>query len=546
MNSKLTKKELGAVPTPQLVVRHIVSLILKYQNCKKKEMFILDNSVGDGRFLIEYYHSYFKKVKNKSILKSLYLFGLDINPKAIESARSRMKEIKCQASLKVGNTLVGFLKPPSDYKRSWTEDDLNKSYAKHKKINNSTIINETCPFHWFREWPEFLLNNGFDIIIGNPPYGVSYSKTEKMLYRILYNANDPEIESYILFIERSVNLLCESGLLGVIVPSNIATNYRYASIRNFLLKRVKILNITSFNRQIFPNVHVESLILILQKCSDLPNRINNEIRFDLISYENSGEIQSTTKNIALQKDLNNTSYQMLIPKPENTIFKILEKIKYDSIALKNLVEISRGIELGYKSPRTSVIKNNPEFVPLIAGRSVRKFRLKKNYRYIRFEDDNKSIFKDKNLYLKPRKLFLRRIGHELICAYDNNQLFCVCDVYIILPKIIQSEKEIFYLEALLNSQLMLFYFKHSFTSIKKLFPKIPINYLKQLPVKLPENPEKIYRLVKCFHDLPWRNNNTNSETRKLIDKLNQEIFLVYSLTSDEQKTIKEIISDFSI
>jgi hypothetical protein len=114
---------------------------------------------------------------------------------------------------------------------------------------------------------------------------------------------------------------------------------------------------------------------------------------------------------------------------------------------------------------------------------------------------------------------------------------------MIVPKIIRLNKEIFYLEALLNSNLMSFYFKNRFTSIKRLFPKIPINFLKKLPIKIPENPKRIYELVEYFHDHPWSNNDTNSEMREYINELNLEIYSIYCLTSDEQNIIENIFSD---
>ena len=543
MKRKLIKKELGSIPTPIDIVKDIIRLILDSQLIKKKEYLVLDNSVGDGRFLIEYFKAYERITKNEIDLHSLFLFGLDIDSNAIKEASCKIKEMNCNISIKAGNALIGYIRPPSNYENHWSKEKLNQSYAVTFKCRNSEKLEQFSQFHWFKEWPKFLSNDGFDIIIGNPPYGISFSKTEKMLYRNIYQAFDPEIESYILFIERSIDLLCEGGLLAVIIPNNIATNYRYYNIRRFILHNVKILRIINFDKQIFPKVHVESTILFVKKESRILERRNNLVRFEMISHKNSKKKSKFLVKKVMQKDLEDNPVNMFIPQPDHIVTTILDKIKQNSIPLKELVTIYRGIELGYHSPTTSNNKINSEYVPLIAGRSIRKFRLNKEHRFIKFDSINKSVFKEKSLYLNPQKLFLRRIGHELICAFDSNQLFCVCDVYMIVPKDNMYPKQILYFEALLNSHLMAFYFKYRFSSVKKVFPKIPINFLKKLPIKLPQYPKKIFEFVEQLQNLTWNLNDADPKMIVNIQKLNKKIFDIYKMTSDEISLIERTMSN---
>ncbi|UCG01169.1 MAG: N-6 DNA methylase [Candidatus Heimdallarchaeota archaeon] len=538
--------KLGAVPTPPPIISYIVQVLLDYwiefrESVQAKgKLNILDPAVGDGRFLIDFSRNY-HKCSNKDDLKEiLCCYGLDINPDSIESACNNFDERKdkkpSDLSLKVGNALLGFLSSPKGWNRSWTLDKLNSVFISTHNIKEINFQRIKHAFHWFLEWPEVISNNGFDIILGNPPYGVNFSHNEKILFRKLYQAFDPELESYILFLERSISLLRDKGLLGMIIPNNLLTNYHYRNIRQFLLQNVKILKIVNFDGQIFPGFHVETCIIVLQRRTHKNERDNNNIQFELIKNTLDSPYNPLVGNVVIQKSIRDNPYELLLPTPDNRIQIILEKIQKNSIPLGKIVRISRGIELGFTSPLTSDNMLNSEYVPLVAGRTIRKFRLDKNIRYIRFDKNNKAIFKDINQYLQP-KLMLRRIGHELIAVYDPNQHFCVCDVYIIILKPNRPPSELIYLEALLNSKLMSFYLMQRFTSVKSIFPKIPIKFLKDLPIKIPSHETKILNKVQDLHNMPWSIQEASSNQLKCLDNLNLEIFKIYEINNQERELI---------
>jgi hypothetical protein len=244
----------------------------------------------------------------------------------------------------------------------------------------------------------------------------------------------------------------------------------------------------------------------------------------------------------IQKEIWNKPYQLFLPTPDIEIQRILEKIQSSSIPLGDIVQISRGIELGFTSPLTREVKVNSEYVPLIAGRSIRKFRIDDNIRFIKFDGDNKSIFKDKNLYLQP-KLLLRRIGHELVSVYDPNHYFCVCDVYILTLNPTRPSFDLLYLEALLNSNLMSFYLMQRFTSVKTIFPKIPIKFLRDLPIKFSVNQTKIQDNIRDLHNTPWIIREMSSEKfKQILSEVDLEIFRTYEMNSREQQIINNFFS----
>jgi hypothetical protein len=545
MVSKSTLSKYGAVPTPNALVGYMIDFLIDFwmknnkNDPKRNILNILDNSVGDARFLINF-SLFFKKIVTKDWEESIFYHGVDIDPNAIELAEMNIKNTKSldiqRFSLKVGNTLLGYIHPPNEWEEAWSNESVDLSYISLYNLNNNDIFRINSPFHWFKEWPKVLENGGYDIILGNPPYGINFSQTEKNLYRQIYQAFDPEIESYILFIERSIQLLRDGGLMGFVVPSNLATNLRYQRIRNFILKNTKILKIVNLDKNIFSKINVEPFIIFLQRFDGFKKVKTHEIYFENLKYKLKGKFEVLSRITEDQSKIYSNINQMFLPSPKTTISNILEKIRRNSSFLKDFVNISRGIELGFHSPITSDKKQDSSFVPLIAGRSIQKFRISPKKRYIRFNSYNKSIFKDYALYVQ-HKLVLRRIGHELIAAFDQNNLFCLCDVYMLTLKPNQTQTIFYYLEAILNSELMSFYLKNRFTSVKKIFPKIPIKFLKEIPIRATKNLSKIITLTEQLHGQPWQIQNSNDQYGKLIKSLNNEIFQLYELNPDEQALI---------
>ncbi len=491
----------GAVPTPKSIVKLMVDLVfqnmesLTSKKQKKTPFFVLDHSVGDGRFLFEFCIKWKKNVSNKD---NLHLHGLDIDETSIARCIAREKTLSTSSEIsfafKTGNALIGYSTTPKENNPEISIREVDESFF--NTINNfdPEFKGQIQPFHWFREWPDPGVQGGYDICIGNPPFGISFSKIEKFIYKRLYKAIDPEIESYILFVERSIELLKKGGILVLLIPNNFVTNLRYIKFRKFLLENLIIQKIIMLKENIFSHVSVETCILVGYKNTHFPHVNSNKIEFSKYSVRDGfSKIKYNEQNQIMNHQLH-----FLLPQKERIYEKIQRIIENKSMPLGEIMNISRGIELGFNSSRTSNNPISPSSVPLVACRNIHPFFIDNDIRYIDFDTEQKAIFKDKSLYLQP-KILLRRIGHDLIAAYDKNNLFCVCDVYILTPKPQWSNVNLQHLESMLNSFILTFYLNQEFKSIKKIFPKIPINYLRKLPMKLPlskMNSQKIEKLLK--------------------------------------------------
>ena len=89
-------------------------------------------------------------------------------------------------------------------KKDKLEAEINKLAAEIEEIKSSVIYKDA--FEWRFEFPEVLDNEGnytgFDLFIGNPPYGIQIDKLLEPAYKRLYPLSNYKINLYTMFIER--------------------------------------------------------------------------------------------------------------------------------------------------------------------------------------------------------------------------------------------------------------------------------------------------------------------------------------------------------
>ncbi|MFQ6119490.1 MAG: Eco57I restriction-modification methylase domain-containing protein, partial [Methanosarcinales archaeon] len=112
-------------------------------------------------------------------------------------------------------------------------DNLYLSYVNGllNRFNNElefSDLRDLNPFHWVMEFSELFDNGGFDIVIGNPPYGNILSNLEKQIIEKTYlyktiktdNTGKGSNNTASLFIERALGFLKQNCKLGFIVPNS--------------------------------------------------------------------------------------------------------------------------------------------------------------------------------------------------------------------------------------------------------------------------------------------------------------------------------------
>jgi adenine-specific DNA-methyltransferase len=439
----------------------------------------------------------------------------------------------------------------SEHKKA--TDILSKMESERDEILNNKIFENA--FEWRFEFPDVLNDDGtyqgFDVLIGNPPYGVSIKGNERD-YLVSSISKVPDFEIYYLFIDRAYQLLKSNGQISYIIPNTILFNvfaqtYRLELFNKWHLR--EILDCTEIN--IFEDATVRNIIFQFSKNSEEKT----------LSYKRTNELQSFEElsnrpTVTVTKEMiekNNQNWGLIF-KLDKSILNLIEKIKsnnllgqqYDSTQGYIPYRKSDLLKIYEKSKADSIVKNrewhsnikiNEEYKEEIFGESISKYGYKKTGSYIWY-GKHLATYVDLK-YFNQKRIIIREITNPGIIACLLEEEF-VNDPQLI-SVITRNEKySLEFLWAILNSKLATFYhFNSSPKATKGAFPKILVYDVNNFPLPTSINNEikedlekKVTILLKeKFKDPSF--NSIDSE-----NNINTIVYNLYNLTEEEIKIIE--------
>jgi type I restriction-modification system DNA methylase subunit len=121
----------------------------------------------------------------------------------------------------------------------------------------------------------FRDNGGFDIIVGNPPYGAKISAADKKVVKKSYlctktitGKQKGSTDTFALFIEKSFNLCNKGGIVNLIVSLSVTSSDSMTALHNLLEKNCRVIRVSSYSdhpKKIFGAVSFSMAIVSLQK-----------------------------------------------------------------------------------------------------------------------------------------------------------------------------------------------------------------------------------------------------------------------------------------
>lgn len=402
------------------------------------------------------------------------IYGVDINEESIEIAKLSLWLRTAKQGRKLSNL-------------------SNNIKCGNSLIDDPTLAGNKA-FNWQNEFPEVFAKGGFDVVIGNPPYVFArenFQQKEKDYFVLKYVSAKYQINTYLLFIEKSLCLLRSNGINGLIVPNSWLMMFSGEGLRKYLLDNSTINQIINLVGYSFEDANVETVILISEKDN---NNKNNSVE---IFLNNGTEfyLSHTKKQIEFSKTVG-CEFKVFL---DNETDYLNSKIISTTEILDNITLIKAGLQ-AYEKDK-GIPKQTSEDV--INRPYDYNYKFDENtHKYLDGKDVGRYYMSWSGLYLSygnhlaaPRtfnlfdgkKIIVREITGTfpkcLIATYSEDVYLYNRSNIAILEKE-NSDISLKYIIAILNSTIMSYYFvKNTAKSVRKLFPKIILNDLRKFPIK---------------------------------------------------------------
>jgi len=439
--------------------------------------------------------------------------------------------------------------------------DFKKQFNKVKNLSDDTddlidkfILKET-------QIPYGVLG-GFDVVIGNPPYGALFSSAESDYFKIRYNTAVWRCESYLLFIEQALKLLKTDGYLGFIIPDTLLNLGFTQPTRELLLRNSKIQEIVGLPSNVFTGATVDTIILLTEK-----TEYTYQYNASSILVRTFGKKQPIHYIIDPQKEFYAKAKDWFVQnafniQTDNIENSLLEKIGNNRQTVSQFADMYYGIKayqvgkgkphqtkkIRDEKPFTSIIQKGENWLPFYDGKNIGRYRLLwnknnwLNYGDWLAEPRKPAVF-------EGEKILIRKItGKTLISTYIPETSYCNTLLFVLKLK----EKSYSYksILAILNSLLIGWYFRMKFQiSDNDTFPQIMIRDILQFPLPVVDGiiDANLNKLTSQLLNLNEEMQQIKLESKRLQiqskieyceTRINEIVYQLYGLTEDEIKIVE--------
>ncbi len=507
--------------------------------------------------------------KKRILLNNIY--GVDIDPQAVEvtklslllkvlegeNAETLGKSLRLfheralpdlADNIKCGNSLIG----PDFYEgKQLSLIDEEERY----RIN---------AFDWNAEFPEIMQAGGFDAVIGNPPYGAEYPAVVLPYIRSRFSTYIGRGESYLLFVEKGLEVLRQGGEFAYIIPDTYLNLGFTNVLRDLLFRNSKLQEIAVLPADVFPGSTVDSTLLFVTRERQTEQFHEGSVHvkvFDKQTKITSLACPTLEHDAQISAWYNEGAFVVHTTGEE---LSILGKADKRYRPLSNIAELFSGIK-GYEvgkgnppqservrdtKPYTDTWPKDESWAPLYDGKHVGRYELLWNQdNWIKYGPWLAAPRKPQNF--EGEKILIRKIASKtLIATFVPDTAYCNTLLFILKTKP-ASDVDYKCLLGIMNSRFIGWYFRKKFQiSPDDTFPQIMIRDILKFPIPsiCKNNHGRMIELVdtmlKLHKDLQAaKTDHEKSLIQRQIDandqQIDQLVYELYGLTDKEIEIVEE-------
>jgi len=371
-------------------------------------------------------------------------------------------------------------------------EDAGWSNESARQLATWDPYNQNVSSEWFDpEWM-FGIENGFDVVIGNPPY-VQIKQIpwdDRRFFENKYKSATGRFNLFYLFLEISAQLANNGGFSVYIVPDRIMLNTQCNNLRKWLINKQTLIELDSFDDSVFDSAVVDSVIIIYQNIQTNYMMVKAKDRVNILSIHNT-----KYKQIPVEYFNNSPSNQFDLSYDINVV-NVMNKIRSNSKNLSSIADVKDGIIQGKVADK--LFLKNPidnKSKKLLFGEDINRFKIRFNNNWVNYKPNEMMKIEVKRrgpgvrhgLWLRNPEIFerdkilTRQTADEIIAAFDNNNYYYSNTLHG--TSITDDNYSSEYLLSILNSKLITWYYRSTTAEEGKVFAQIKIELLKLIPIR---------------------------------------------------------------
>ncbi|MCQ2075620.1 MAG: N-6 DNA methylase [Bacteroidaceae bacterium] len=408
-----------------------------------------------------------------------------------------------------------------------------------RKIEKLPIPNDKF-FLWHIYFKDVFDNGGFDIVIGNPPYGADIDNLVDVYGKLYPETSHGYKDIYKYFFDCFLNKAKENGILCYITPNTFLRQPRYGDLRRVLL-RYNLEQILDLGENIFEEAVVTVAVTLL-RCSDIKNQVSFVDLTKVINNSNAEEILSTFSFISLDqtkwdKTPNNIFIENIVELTTETVS--LEDIMKFKDAGINYQRVNVGLAQKGKSDLSSRLmyegeRESSSHIEFWKGTDINEYYIAPTTgRYCRPNiqlASNERVILNADYFAIAPKLIWRQTAPYPISTVDYEGVWFGRSIQagIIDPKY-TSKLSYEYLCGLLNSKYLRYLYEQNVKEGGRVFPQVKLEKLKPLPIVIPSAEQKAEIEELVTKTILATSNGDVDNAQELKATIDKKVFELYKV-----------------
>lgn len=369
--------------------------------------------------------------------------------------------------------------------------------------------NTSSPF-FEKEWM-FDIADGFDVVIGNPPY-IDYRKIDsnikKSLKKYKISNHSSMINLYNYFFESSFNVLKTNGIMAFITPQQYLILENCKGVRDFIRENT-VLTLSDFARVKIFDASTYTFVSIFRKSKTTQNGKYLEF-FDINDFKNP--LKQINVDNPLSEPFNSSDHTPLLSKIESL----------------NINKLGEYIEVFCASSSTHEkvnIKENHLYYFLQAS-DIFEYRMDLKECYISIDGYSQNSLQKQ----MKEVIYTSRMTNNIRATIvdDKNILGGKVNVLYSTNNIIENK----FILSLLNSNLINFWYKEKYKIQHMQGGALPINTTEISLIPLPKKLNTQQELIKLVNKIFFYK-SLGDETLALKHQINIIVYHLYELSFEE-------------